>query len=166
MECEVCGDPFEQNTGRGRKARFCSTRCRMVAYRERKSMPSVMRTARRWVAARGKRPVMVDGSPASSTNPATWTRFEDVQALQHGFMLGGGVGCYDLDDVTDDEARMFRATIPERVIYAERSKSGRGVHFFVLAEESPGWKRIVDGGISVERYTRARFILMTHRRFA
>lgn len=78
-------------------------------------------------------------------------------------MLGCGIGCYDLDHVTDADARRFAATIPEPVIFAERSQSGVGVHIFVEAPESAGWRRTVDG-ISVERYTRARFILVTGRR--
>ena len=78
-------------------------------------------------------------------------------------MLGDGLGCYDLDDVTDAEARRFAATVPEPIIYAERSMSGRGAHLFIKAPESPGWRRTIDG-ISVERYTRARFIRTTLER--
>lgn len=77
-----------------------------------------------------------------------------------GVMLGGGLGCYDLDHVSDAEARAFLATIPERVLYVERSMSGDGVHVFVEAAESAGTRRVVDG-IHVERYTRARFIRTT-----
>ncbi len=81
-----------------------------------------------------------------------------------GVMLGHGLGCYDLDHVDDVAARAFIATISERVIYVERSLSGTGVHVFVAAPESKGWKRTLDG-ISVERYTRTRFIRVTGRRF-
>lgn len=80
-------------------------------------------------------------------------------------MLGGGLGCYDLDHVSDDEARAFIATILEPILYVERSMSRTGVHVFVEAPECAGWRRVV-GGISVERYTRARFIRMTLERFA
>lgn len=79
-------------------------------------------------------------------------------------MLGGGVGCYDLDHVTDDEARAFIATIVEPIIGAERSMSGNGVHVFIQAPESDGWRRDIDG-LHVERYTRARFIAVTGIRF-
>lgn len=71
-------------------------------------------------------------------------------------MLGNGIGCYDLDHVTDDEARQIISTIPEEIIYAERSTSGQGVHVFVRAHESAGTRRG-----KIERYTRARFILIT-----
>jgi len=79
-------------------------------------------------------------------------------------MLGSGLGCYDLDHVSDAEARAFIATIPEPVIYAERSMSGDGVHVFIAADEARGWKRKIDG-IHVERYARERFIATTLNRF-
>lgn len=81
-----------------------------------------------------------------------------------GIMLGDGLGCYDLDAVTDRQAREFVATIPEPVVYVERSSSGRGVHVFVEALEGSGWRRMIDG-VSVERYARSRFILMTGQGF-
>lgn len=101
----------------------------------------------------------VDGSPASSTDPATWATFADVQRGAgdgFGVMLGGGIGCYDLDHVTDEEARELIARFPEPIIFMERSMSGEGVHVFVEAPEGPGARRG-----NVERYTRARFIRMT-----
>ncbi len=78
-------------------------------------------------------------------------------------MLGDGLGCYDLDHVTDEQAHRFMAEIAEPVIFAERSVSGNGVHVFIEAPEAPGWKRVVDG-VSVERYTKARFIRTTLNR--
>lgn len=77
-----------------------------------------------------------------------------------GFMLGDGIGCYDLDEVSDAAARRFLATVKEPIIFAERSQSGRGVHAFVEAPESRGWKRSILG-VSVERYTRERYIAVT-----
>lgn len=128
------------------------------------TVPAHLRGQRRWVRASGKRPITTTGSPASSTDPATWATFEQVRAARtgdgFGVMLGGGLGCYDLDDVTDAEARRFAATLPERVLFAERSISGRGVHLFVEASEDRGWRRTLDG-MKVERYTRERFIRMT-----
>lgn len=78
-------------------------------------------------------------------------------------MLGFGLGCYDLDHVTDDQVRSFLSGIPERVLYIERSVSGQGAHVFIAAAESPGTRRVVDG-VHVERYTRARFIRTTLER--
>lgn len=77
-----------------------------------------------------------------------------------GVMLGRGLGCYDIDHATDAQIRRFVATVAEPVVMVERSSSGRGAHVFVVADEAPGWKRTVDG-LSVERYTRERFIRTT-----
>lgn len=124
---------------------------------------------RRWVRADGKRPITVDGRPASSTDPSTWSTYSRVQASTAGdglgVMLGGGLGCYDLDNVSDVEVYRFLASVSEPVVFVERSVSGRGAHVFIEAPESPGWKRTVEG-ISVERYTRARFIRFTGDRIA
>ncbi len=160
--CDTCGGLFEQNVGRGRKARFCGGACR-VAWHRAHSIPAVMREGRRWVRAVGKRPIQPNGVAASVTDPGTWRSFAEVQAgagQGFGVMLGGGLGCYDLDHVGYAEACAFMASVPERIVYAEWSVSGEGVHIFVRAPECPGSRR---GG--VERYTRARFIRMTGKRF-
>ncbi len=143
-------------------ARFCSTRCRVAAHRA-SHLPDAMTAGRRWVRADGKRPIRPSGHPASSTDPRTWSTYAQVRTGAgdgFGVMLGSGLGCYDLDHVTDDRARAFAATILEPILFTERSMSGTGVHMFVEAPEGPGWKRTLDG-LSVERYTRARFIRMT-----
>ena len=142
----------------GRPKRFCGQTCRKRASR-RPKFPSVMTGERRWVRAVGKRPVQVSGAPASSTDPGTWASFLDVQQGAgdgFGIMLGGGLGCYDFDHMSDLDVRGFVALIPEPVLFAERSVSGEGVHVFVVAPEERGWRRG-----SVERYTRARFIRVT-----
>lgn len=122
---------------------------------------------RRWVRAAGKRPIRIDGSPASSTDPTTWATRDEVRASTAGdglgVMLGGGLGCYDLDHCTIEAAKAFAATIPEPILCAERSMSGDGLHIFVRAPEARGWKRVIDG-LSVERYTRERFIRVTGER--
>jgi len=79
-------------------------------------------------------------------------------------MLGGGLGCLDLDHVTDEQAAAFIATVREPIVHVERSLSGDGVHVFIEAPEAPGTKRVVDG-LHVERYTRQRFIRVTGRPF-
>ena len=76
-------------------------------------------------------------------------------------MLGNGLGCYDLDHVTDQEAKTFAATITEPIIYAERSMSGEGVHIFISAPEGPGTRTR-----NIERYTRGRFIRTTGDKFS
>ncbi len=75
-------------------------------------------------------------------------------------MLGGGVGCYDLDHVSDGDLREFADDVAEPILFVERSMSGRGFHVFIEAAEGRGWKRG-----NVERYTRGRFIRVTGDRF-
>ena len=147
-------------------AKTCSPRCRKRLSRGL-VFPDAMRARVSWVRADGKRPVTITGDPASSTDASTWTTFNDVKISAvgdgFGFMLGGGIGCYDFDNVTDAEARDLAQLIPERIIYAERSQSGRGVHVFVEADEGPGSKKWQGRH---ERYTRSRFILTTGNVFA
>lgn len=166
--CARCGTDFPR-AATGRPARYCSGRCRVAAHREHHAVPAVMRDARRWVRADGKRPITTTGRPASSTNPRTWSTYEDARRSTagdgFGVMLGGGLGCYDLDHVTDEQVREFAATIPEPIVFAERSLSGDGAHIFVLAPEAPG-RRAVQSGVSIEKYTRARFIRTTLDRLA
>ena len=122
---------------------------------------------RRWVRAAGKRPLTVEGRSASTTQRGTWATYQEVRASKvgngFGVMLGSGLGCYDLDGVTDEQVRAFLDGVPEPVVMVERSMSGRGAHVFIEAPEGPGTKRVVNG-VSVERYTRARFIRTTLNR--
>lgn len=145
---------------------YCSPKCRQRASRRRRSqaLPAELTAGRRWVRAVGKRPVTVTGTPASSTDPQTWATYLEVLASTagdgFGVMLGSGLGCYDLDHVTDAEAVSIISTIVEPVLWVERSMSGEGVHVFIAAPEAPGWRRG-----KVERYTRERFIRVTGDRF-
>ena len=170
MICEQCGQEFDATNRRGITPRFCSATCRQRAHRARKARQplSEFHSERRWVRADGKRPIMPCGSSASSTDPATWSRFSDVQAGAgdgFGVMLGGGLGCYDIDHCIVDGmlegwARQALDGIPEPVVFTEVSMSGTGLHVFVRAGESPGTRRG-----NVERYTRARFIRVTGKKF-
>lgn len=122
-------------------------------------MPARMTDAARWVRADGKRPIRVDGRPASSTDPSTWSTFTDVQSGAgdgFGVMLGGGLGCWDLDDCfVDDRLASWAQRILDDAdpLFVERSVSGRGLHIFVEAEEGPGSRRG-----NVEFYSCSRFI--------
>lgn len=162
MSCERCGERLSIPS-RGRSPRFCSSRCRVAAHRARKPrLPARMTGVRRWVRADGKRPVMVDGSPASSTDPSTWASFSEVQSGAgdgYGIMLGGGLGCWDLDDCFEGGvlAGWARSILDEAdPLHVERSVSGRGLHIFVDAVEGPGSRRG-----NVEFYSRGRFIRVT-----
>lgn len=161
-ECGVALDPCRSR----RPARFCSGRCRQKAYRRRRrtEFPVALREGRRWVRADGKRPIMADGRPASSINPRTWANFGDVQVGAgdgFGVMLGGGIGCIDLDGALDGRGRVVspvaRAVLDANPgAWAEVSVSGLGLHVFGLLRDGPGSCR--DG---VEVYSRSRFIRVT-----
>ena len=165
--CEQCGGHFESVGARGRTPRFCSAACKQKSYRVRRAGVKRLQalSVGRWVRADGKRPVMVDGSAASSTNPATWASFAEVQSgAGDGFGVvldGSGLGCYDFDNCFDGGVlkpaiRDFIAGIAYPIVYVERSMSGDGLHVFVEAEKQRGLRR--DG---VEFYTWGRFIKTT-----
>lgn len=164
--CERCGGPVDLMKP-GRIPRFCSTRCRMAAHRA--AMPVELRESHRWVRwTAAKRPIRVDGSPASSTDPATWASYAQVRAhTRKGFVLGEGVGCFDLDHCLVDgvptaAAQAFLDRCP--ATYVEVSPGGDGLHIWGLLPEAPGVKKML-GELSVERYSRHRFITVTGRRW-
>ena len=168
MNCKECGLPLGIGGARGRLPRFCSNACRQRAYRRRRdtTIPAAMRDTARWARAAGKRPIQIDGTPASSTNPATWSTYSKVMKSKagdgFGFMLGDGIGCYDLDNALEDGvlkpwACETVASIIEPVLYIEESQSGMGLHVFVATGEAPGRRTSVGDGI-VEKYSYGRFI--------
>lgn len=117
----------------------------------------------RWTRRDGKRPVTTAGRCASSTDTSTWTTLREVLDSRTGdgigFMLGGGVGCIDLDHCLDGGrvsplARRVLDALPDT--YVEVSPSGTGLHVFGLLPERAGRK--VAG---VEVYSRARFMTVT-----
>ena len=119
--------------------------------------------------------------PASSTNPATWSTFEDavlsVKLGLHdyiGFVFNdNGIVGIDLDDaihytslyVGPNEVRQCpqASFIAEEILhacnsYAEISKSGTGVHIFVKGDIPFKGKNNLKG---VEIYKTGRFFIMT-----
>lgn len=160
MQCKRCGAPIELRKS-GPSGVYCSGRCRVAAHRARKRLgvPVELRRVRRWCAADGKRPVQVDGVPASSTNPATWDAYNLVKNKPHGFMLGAGFGCIDLDHcISDGVVAPWALAIVEAAAgcYVEVSKSGTGLHIFGLLPEQAG--RVFG---CVEVYAKSRFIVVT-----
>lgn len=129
-----------------------------------------MAAARRWVRwTSTKRPVTVSGRAASSTRADTWASHAAVRASRHGvgagYVLGEGVGCYDLDGALfrgrlTSWAHEALQRIHEPVLFVEVSQSGCGLHVFVSAPPGPGSMHRVEGG-SIERYTQGRYIAMT-----
>src|SRR5690606_7470569 len=129
--------------GPGRPARFCSTKCRVAAHRE-KGLPLAMTRSTRWLrwaeqpkAGGGmrKRPITVKGWPASSTKSSTWSTYAAAVASRAGkglgFALGDGIGCIDLDHcLVDGELAPWAQAILDACppTYIEVSPSGTGLH--------------------------------------
>ena len=174
--CEMCGSEAGFGGARGRIPRFCSNACKQKAYRLAKKQaaaplfPAEMTTRRRWVRKDGKRPLTVMGWSASSTRTSTWDSYEAVKASTvgdgFGFMLGGGIGCIDLDHCIQDGAVLpWAREILDRCppTFVEVSQSGTGLHIFGFLPEGPG--RGQRGGNGVEFYSTGRFIAMTGNLF-
>ena len=127
-----------------------------------------MMSVNRWVRANGKRPITIDGKPASSTRETTWSSYREVRASKagdgFGICLGGGLAAHDLDDCFTDagELKPWARDVLESVpnpLFIEVSQSGNGLHIFVEAEEGPGRRTQMPGGGAWEFYSRGRFIL-------
>ena len=153
-------------------AKFCTSKCRVYAHRASKrapAFPASMTSRDRWVRrTKAKRPVTAAGKPASVTDPATWTTFAEAKASPAGaglgYVLGHGIGCWDLDHCIVDGvlaswARQFITAIGFPLMI-EVSQSGEGVHVFVTAPEGPG-RRIRDGERCIEFYSAGRYIAVT-----
>lgn len=164
--CEQCGDSLDLLKP-GRVTRFCSARCRVAA--NRAVIPAELRTLDRWVCwTPAKRPIQIDGSVATSTDPATWTSYSRVRAHKRkGFVLGAGIGCIDLDHcVSGTRVTRAASALLDRLpdTYVELSPSGTGLHIWGFLPEEPGFRRTIDG-LSVERYSRGRYITVTGQRW-
>ena len=108
---------------------------------------------------------------ASTTDPSTWSSFEDVlQAAPRfdgiGFVFNNDYTGVDLDKAFDNEGHMktwAREIVSNCPTYAERSPSGKGVHLISLGKLPDGWtgtKRSFEDG-AVEIYSRARYFTFT-----
>ena len=172
MKCLMCDREIEQPKGRGRKRTTCGQRCRKRL--SRAGVPARMMSVNRWVRADGKRPITIDGKPASSTRETTWSSYREVRASEagdgFGIMLGGGLAAHDLDDCFTDagELKPWARDVLESVhnpLFIEVSKSGEGLHIFVEAEEGPGKRTEMPGGGRWEFYSRDQFIRTTLDRY-
>ena len=166
--CEVCGEPLRLYRS---QARTCSVRCRKRLSRM-KAFPDAMTERPRWVRrTSAKRPITTSWQPASSTDPSTWTTYAAAKSSSAGaglgFVLGDGIGCWDLDHCITDGvlapwAREFIAGFGFPLL-VEVSQSGEGVHVFVEAPEGPG-RVIRDGERCIEFYSTGRYIAVTGNR--
>lgn len=132
-----------------------------------------MRTSARWVRHTAtKRPITVEGWPASVTDPSTWSTFEQASDSTDGaglgWVLGEGVGCIDIDHCIDASGNLeqwAQSVVDEHrddALLVEVSRSGTGVHIFLPMEQGRG--RIEDHqGHRVEVYppNSGRYIAVT-----
>ncbi|GJF29161.1 hypothetical protein KNE206_18610 [Kitasatospora sp. NE20-6] len=121
-----------------------------------------------------KRPLTAAGRAANSTDPQTWTTYDEAvrstAGAGVGFVLNGdGVACIDLDHSVrpDGSLEPWAEAIVQAAgpTFVEVSVSGTGLHIFGYASVRQG-RRIRRDGMSVEVYGTGRFIAVTGRRFA
>lgn len=136
------------------------------------NIPEELQRLNQWVCAKegSKVPMQARNPfPASSTNPATWSSFEEaVFAVESGFYdyIGfvfndNGIVGIDIDDGFDEDgilSDLAHDIISKCQSYTERSKSGRGYHIFVRGDIPFKGKNNLAG---VEVYKAARFFIMT-----
>ena len=168
--CARCGGPIDLLKP-GRVPTYCSTRCRVAANRAK--VPAELRERDRWVRHERKRPITAAGSAASSTDPGTWSSYAAMKRSTVGdgigFVLGDGIGCFDLDHCLVNgrptaAAAAFLAQLP--ATYVEISPSGSGLHVWGLIPPGHGSRRRRPDGLHVERYSTGRYITVTGRPFA
>lgn len=165
MICEKCDGPL-LIASKGPTPRFCSTRCRVAAFRagRKTSIPVELTSRDRWVRHNAEKvPLAIEGRSASSTNPATWTSYKKAKnstvGVGLGFVLGDGIGCIDLDYcIIDGKVTTWAQEILDQVgpTFIEISPSGNGLHLWGYLEEGPG--RRTKG---VEVYSVGRYITIT-----
>ena len=135
------------------------------------NIPEELRRLNQWVCTYEGSKIPMQATrhfPASSTNPDTWSSFEEaVEAVRDGYYdyIGfvfndNGIVGIDLDDalahdrISQQAVDIFKACRS----YTEVSKSGEGLHLFVKGDIPFKGKNNLAG---VEIYKTARFFIMT-----
>lgn len=172
-----CGTPMAT---RRAGSVFCEAKCR-AKFNRHGGVPKELRRIPRWVGwkpveRRGKiakLPLNVHGGPARVDDPTTWSTFQEARAKfgdRIGFVLDDSddISCVDLDDVLIDGeplegAGAVLSAIPG-IFYVEVSQSGAGLHAWHHGPQADGTRR-VEHGVSVERYSKSRFIAVTGKTF-
>lgn len=130
----------------------------------------------------GKIPCKVDGSNAKSNDPDTWACWKSAEQAylnkqKYGFglsvFLGGELVCLDFDKVRDPETGEITNETAREILdeiegigYAEVSRSGTGVHVFMIIDD---WSRAdryrsevdLGGGAQLEIFFEKRHICLT-----
>ena len=104
---------------------------------------------------------------------STWATFQEARAKfgdRIGFVLdkADDISCVDLDDVLVNGGPVagveaVLSAIPD-TFYVEVSQSGSGLHAWHCGPAVDGTRR-VENGISVERYSKSRFIAVTGKTY-
>jgi primase-polymerase (primpol)-like protein len=119
-----------------------------------------------------KVPLTAFGTPASSTDLATWTTYDVARRSDIGTGLGcvlngDGIVCIDLDHcLVDGQLTEWAAEILDRtpVTWVEISPSSDGLHIWGRADIAVG-RRFRAGARHVEVYGSGRYITVTGRRY-
>ncbi|MFF9088638.1 DNA primase [Streptomyces sp. NPDC014991] len=169
--CEHCEGPMPI-TARSH-ARFCRPVCRAAAHRATRTIPAELTRRPRWVRHTARKvPLTVHAEPASSTDPATWSRYAYAAAstagVGLGFVLDGdGIVCLDLDHaLVDGELLPWAQRIVDSVgggTWVEVSQSGTGLHVWGRGRLPGSGRRMTVGSGSVEVYGTGRYIAVTGR---
>lgn len=165
--CLRCSSPLSPRMRSD--VRYCSTRCRVAAHRAKATVPALpleLVNRARWIRYTARKvPLTAWDTPASSTDPSTWTDYEAARessaGVGLGFVLNGdGIVCLDLDGCfVDGELTAFAAELVRRCgdTYVERSPSGNGLHIWGRAR-LPYGGRVFD---AVEVYGNGRYLTVT-----
>lgn len=147
-------------------------------------IPANMVNLPNWVARQGKIPYGINGKPAKSNTPSTWSTLQKVKAFLKsappaynglGFMLErkNKIVCVDVDHCLENGKPNRTATkVLEKLdTYTEVSQSGTGLHFFgpaTMHKSSVKFKSPFDDGTHIEMYAgldntnnSGRFIALT-----
>ncbi|MFF3190543.1 bifunctional DNA primase/polymerase [Streptomyces misionensis] len=171
--CEHCEGPMPITARR--HARFCKPACRAAAHRAARTIPAELTSRPRWIRRTERKvPVTVDGSAASSTDPATWSTYRDAARSSAGaglgFVLDGdGIVVLDLDHcLVNGEVLPWAQGVLDAAgpTWVEVSQGGDGLHVWGRGALPGGaGRRLRLGDGTVEVYDRGRYIAVTGRTF-
>jgi hypothetical protein len=154
------------------------------------NIPQCLRELKQWICWKyvpkeigkpGKLPVQVNGRNASTTDPKTWSSFDEaLAAFEHNQQFAGVAFVFaaqdpfvgiDLDDCLDENGHFIWGDdiVRELATYCEVSPSGRGVKLILRGQKPQNAECIVSGmgpnqDGQIEVYDRARCFVITGQR--
>lgn len=129
-----------------------------------------------------KIPYTINNTPASSTDPDTWSTYDDVaMALDNGSNRFDGYGIIfkpdqrlvgiDIDHcmmdgkIQHEQKKVIEKLIKEADTYTEVSPSGEGLHLFLIIEEKEGLDTTIHKKAPYEVYTQGRYFTVTENSY-